>query len=547
MSFVVDVLCPPVRTPVGTLGRQFERRFQLPRSLAQLVQPATTRWATLQLVAGVKQSGPTSEDGRLVSTLQPNRSQAPITSSTVWPPNSPCSVYEPTLVRPRRAEAVTSVLRPRVFVASSSEDIQIARAVESNLSGECDVTSWERQVFTPSRVAIESLEKVIGAVDAAVIVLGDTDVSNIRGEEHRVPRDNVMLELGMFIGRIGRSQTFIIVPEESEPRIPSDLAGINRLRFRSRRGDGNLQAALGSATNAILESLRKDSVARRPSARTVYFAAPHRNHERNDPAKSALRSIGTDVLMPYELIEERISDPSRITAKLVRSVCIEAIDSADYLVVDVSNYGSDTAWEIGYADAVGKPVVGLADHGIGISQPRTFRRKQYRQNFMHGWTENPVHMDLKSVRRELRGKRVHVCGSFSNEAAMAQLRESNLERDLHALVLPRDIIGVKDDFMRREKGFGVEARRHAINLLTGSDVALVMLPRHGTDTSWQIGHAFGKGIPVHGWVGDDPNGRIATDLIWADWMIAWELRQIFNDVESLSAFFAGLPIVSPRS
>ena len=324
--------------------------------------------------------------------------------------------------------------RPRIFVASSTEDLDVARAIESNLHLSCEMTTWERQVFAPSHIAIVSLEKMLESQDAAIVVLGHQDVAMVRGKEHRAPRDNVLLELGMFIGKIGRDRTFVIVPSEESPKIPSDLAGLNRLEFDSDRSDGNLQAALGPATNEILDLLRRDPSILRSRSKSIYFAAPHRNIESNQSIKGMLEAVGVHVSLPYDLLERRTKAGENLTPEKVRSTCIEAINSSDCVVVDVSSYGSDTAWEIGYADALDKQVLGVAHDGSGISRPRTFQRKYYGQNFMHTWDKRPIYGDLAELRDALKARRVHVCGPFNNETAIDELRGADLERDLRSLI-----------------------------------------------------------------------------------------------------------------
>ena len=39
------------------------------------------------------------------------------------------------------------------------------------------------------------------------------------------PRDNVVFELGMFIGALGHARTFLVQPLDAEVKIPTDLMG----------------------------------------------------------------------------------------------------------------------------------------------------------------------------------------------------------------------------------------------------------------------------------------------------------------------------------
>jgi CAP12/Pycsar effector protein, TIR domain len=80
----------------------------------------------------------------------------------------------------------------------------------------------------------------------------------IRDVEKRVARDNVVFELGLFIGRLGQEQSFIIKPRGEELHLPTDIMGLTPLDFPIDRDDKNLQAALGPACHSI-RCILKDS------------------------------------------------------------------------------------------------------------------------------------------------------------------------------------------------------------------------------------------------------------------------------------------------
>src|SRR5579884_1794335 len=141
--------------------------------------------------------------------------------------------------------------RPRVFVASSSEGLDVAYSIQENLHSDAEVTVWDQDVFAPSKFGLESLVDTMENTDFGVFVFSADDVTRIRGAEARTVRDNVVFELGLFVGAIGRERNFIVTPLNDEPRLPTDLLGITVLQYMPDRTDENLRAALGPTCNRI--------------------------------------------------------------------------------------------------------------------------------------------------------------------------------------------------------------------------------------------------------------------------------------------------------
>ncbi len=84
-----------------------------------------------------------------------------------------------------------------------------------------------------------------------MFVFSADDLVLMRGVEHGGVRDNVIFEFGLFVGHLGRDHSVIVAPKDARLSLPSDLLGVNVLKFQSDREDGNLDAALGPASNKI--------------------------------------------------------------------------------------------------------------------------------------------------------------------------------------------------------------------------------------------------------------------------------------------------------
>lgn len=127
-------------------------------------------------------------------------------------------------------------MRPRLFIGSSREGLSIAYASQQNLRHDAEITVWDQGVFELSSTALDSLIKVLDKSDFGMFVFSPDDLLIIRGEENQAVRDNVVFELGLFIGHLGKDRCFILVPEGTDRlRIASDLIGITPATFETDR------------------------------------------------------------------------------------------------------------------------------------------------------------------------------------------------------------------------------------------------------------------------------------------------------------------------
>jgi CRP/FNR family transcriptional regulator, cyclic AMP receptor protein len=158
----------------------------------------------------------------------------------------------------QRNALVTAVSEKiRVFIISSAEALEIARSIQNAFDHDpFSVTVWTDGVFQASYYAIESLERALDQSDVAIAVAEPDDITESRGKRSGSPRDNVIFELGFFMGRLGRHRTLLVEPRGEEIKLPTDLAGINTITYKY---DGkNLAASLATACNklrAIIEEL----------------------------------------------------------------------------------------------------------------------------------------------------------------------------------------------------------------------------------------------------------------------------------------------------
>ena len=146
--------------------------------------------------------------------------------------------------------------RPAVFVGSSTEGLPIARALQVLLDYSCEVEIWSQGIFGLSQGGLESLVLALNRFDFAVLVLSAVDLILKRGETVAAPRDNVLFELGLFTGGLGRERTYMVYERSKAPELPTDLAGITAATFELH-SSGNLEASLGAAANTIQQQIQR--------------------------------------------------------------------------------------------------------------------------------------------------------------------------------------------------------------------------------------------------------------------------------------------------
>ncbi len=138
---------------------------------------------------------------------------------------------------------------------SSKEGLTIAYDVQTNLEYNVHGTVWPQGVFGLSESPLDSLLNVLSLSDFGIFIFSPDDVVKMRNEEHHKVRDNVLFELGLFIGKLGKQRCFIVMPDEPKVTLPSDLAGVTPATFNSTRDDS--AAAVGPACHKIREAIQK--------------------------------------------------------------------------------------------------------------------------------------------------------------------------------------------------------------------------------------------------------------------------------------------------
>lgn len=120
---------------------------------------------------------------------------------------------------------------PKLFIISSSEALPVAQELRSQMERDVFSTVWNNGVFFAGGYPLEALEKAVGESDFAVAIAQPDDVVRSRKKMQPTLRDNVLFELGLFMGKLTRHRAILIHPRVQTLKLPSDLHGLTLLSY----------------------------------------------------------------------------------------------------------------------------------------------------------------------------------------------------------------------------------------------------------------------------------------------------------------------------
>lgn len=179
--------------------------------------------------------------------------------------------------------------RPRLFVGSSMEGRRVAELLRAGLHELAEVTLWCRGAFEPPATMLNGVLDATHVFDFAAFVMSPEEISPKRGNGRATARESVALQLGVFLGALGRQRTFIVCSTSTTIELPSDLRGVTLATYRPTE-DGNIHAALGCACTIIKDQIRRLT----PSAAPLKVMARTRTAPEPKVARRRRReSLGT--------------------------------------------------------------------------------------------------------------------------------------------------------------------------------------------------------------------------------------------------------------
>jgi hypothetical protein len=120
---------------------------------------------------------------------------------------------------------------PQIFIGSSGNGLEIAAIVKSELQAVGDAYLWSQgDLWEPNDSTFDNLIRMTGYFDFGVFVATQDDLTlTSKGEYGFEARDNVILEMTLFVGALGKKKSFLITEKGLDK--PSDFSGIYMPEF----------------------------------------------------------------------------------------------------------------------------------------------------------------------------------------------------------------------------------------------------------------------------------------------------------------------------
>jgi predicted nucleotide-binding protein len=138
----------------------------------------------------------------------------------------------------------------KLFIISSTEGIEVARQIQAALERDVFSTIWDQGVFFGGGYPIEALERAVDESDFAMAIAQAEDIIEPRGSRSPTLRDNVLFELGLFMGKLSRHRAILVYPRTADLKLPSDLHGLTMIEYQQGTPE-ELQSRLGPVCTEI--------------------------------------------------------------------------------------------------------------------------------------------------------------------------------------------------------------------------------------------------------------------------------------------------------
>lgn len=299
----------------------------------------------------------------------------------------------------------------RIFIGSARESLadakQVARWIEGLRAGHVAQVWNQPGLFVASQTVWHQLHRIAADIDAAIVIFGEDDEVWVRGRTLTQPRDNALLEFGLFAGQVGLAQVAFCT--RGNPKTPSDLDGFVFIDISPKRSNTaqyelevwlkEISASLSAGGRARLKD-RTSTPARdrlEESAAVEQVRRYERQNSESDPLTKALATGVSEKLLEerhYPELHERhtrlviepngdgscsVRETIRSLSRAIRVVPFtiagdHPVDDPTALVLSVwtSSQTSNVSWHLATDRPTQKSVLLLFDPEIPAGQTVTY-------------------------------------------------------------------------------------------------------------------------------------------------------------------------------
>ncbi len=136
----------------------------------------------------------------------------------------------------------------RVLIVSSVEALPVARAVKEEFDHDKLFVDIWTDIFRATFYTLDDLERKLADSDFVIAIAQGDDIVEVRDDKWPAPRDNVIFELALAMGMLGRHRAILMEPREDKVKLPSDMAGVTTVTYK-KGADG--RPDIGAACNKL--------------------------------------------------------------------------------------------------------------------------------------------------------------------------------------------------------------------------------------------------------------------------------------------------------
>jgi predicted nucleotide-binding protein len=168
------------------------------------------------------------------------------------------------MMAPKNAAAASKKTRlPKLFIGSSSERRGIVRAFVEVLSPYVHCVPWYDAPEFSTKGSFTTFNALCDAAqvyDFALFIITADDALTCRRKKYKSPRDNVVFEMGLFIGNVGPERVLAVMQQTAKPpmKVPTDLLSVNMPRFQYSAGKPKASlASIKTEIQGFVSTLQK--------------------------------------------------------------------------------------------------------------------------------------------------------------------------------------------------------------------------------------------------------------------------------------------------